>query len=91
MTGDLRAAATWYRDAWRERVDLGEGGAGGSIVCNDLTSTFDDFAGSARQAFCTNIAAEVAAAVAEALVRLGVPVDITPVAEGESPAGEVVG
>ena len=91
VTGDLRAAATWYRDAWRERVDLGEGGAGGSIVCNDLTSTFEDFTGSARQRFCTNIAAEVAAVVAEALVRLGVPVDITPVAEGESPAGEVVG
>ena len=89
VTSDLRAAASWYRDAWKKRVDRGAGGVDGSIICNDLTSPFDDFMGAARHGFCTNIAAEVAAIVAEALVRLGATVEISPVDDRASSVGEV--
>ncbi len=81
VTDDLRAAALWYRDAWKGRVDRGAGGAGGSVICNDLTSPFEDFMGPERQSFCTNIAAEVASIVAEALVRVGERPTIEPVSE----------
>ena len=64
LTDVLRGAAVEYRREWQRRVDRGSGGAGGSIVCNDLTSPFDDFQGPERQQFCTNIAADVASIVA---------------------------
>jgi len=79
VTERLRVAATRYRDEWTRRVDRGSGGANGSVICNDLTSPFDDFRGAARQRFCTNIAAEVAAIVADILVRFGALPEITPV------------
>jgi hypothetical protein len=80
VTPALREAARFFREEWRRRVDRGPGGSSGSIVCNLLTAPFGDFHGEARQAFCTNIAAEVAAIVAEALIRCGRPPVITPVA-----------
>ena len=83
VTPELRAAAAFYRRAWRERVDRGPGGEGGSIVCNVLTAPFGDFQGEARQSFCTHIAATVAEIVAEALVRFDVPFTITPVPGAE--------
>jgi hypothetical protein len=75
VTDALRAATVWYQRQWHARVD--RGGAP-DIVCNTLTRRFADFTGRERQAFCTNIAAEVAAITAEALVRFGVRFDVPP-------------
>jgi len=66
VTPTLRAAMTWYQRACTERID--RGGAP-DIVCNNLTRRFADFQGADRLAFCTSIAAEVAAIAAEALCR----------------------
>ena len=78
VTGELRAAAAYYRAAWTDRVDAGEGGRSGSIVCNDLTGVFADFMGAERQTFCTSIAATVAEVVAETLIRFGATPKIEP-------------
>jgi len=75
VTDALRAAVIWYQHAWQERVD--RGGAP-DIICNNLVRRFDDFMGPARQAFCTNIASEVAALTAEALLRHGFTPTIPP-------------
>ena len=83
VTDELRRAAAHYRRLWDERVDRGPGGACGSIVCNDLTSVFEDFMGDPRQKFCTSIAATVAEIVAEILVRLDALAEITPIADLE--------
>ena len=77
VTPQLREAAAAYRTAWRKRVDRGPGGAGGSVICNDLTAAQGDFQGAQRQSFCTNIAATVAEIVAETLVRAGVSFTVT--------------
>jgi hypothetical protein len=82
VTPALRAAVTWYQGAIRER--LGAAGvipADGDIVCNTLTRRHGDFASPARAAMCTNIAAEVAAAAAEAILRHGGDVQIPPLPE----------
>lgn len=79
VTPSLRAAAVFYRDAWRRRVELGRGGPSGSIVCNVLTAPLGDFQGAERQAFCTNIAATVAEIVAETLIRAGAAFEVTPI------------
>jgi hypothetical protein len=78
VTPVLRDAITWYQAACAERID--RGGAP-DIVCNNLTRRFGDFRSPERAAFCTSIAAEVAAIAAEALRRFApeVPVAITPV------------
>ena len=68
MTPALRTAALRYRERWQARVD--RGGAP-SVVCNDLTARFDDFAGAERHAFCTRIAATVAECVASTLAEQG--------------------
>jgi hypothetical protein len=46
-----------------------------------LTAPLGDFHGPERQAFCTNIAAEVASIVAEVLARCGCEVEIGEVEE----------
>jgi hypothetical protein len=66
VTDALRAAVVWYQDAWHHRIDRG---ASPDIVCNNLTRPHGDFRGPARMQFCTNLAAEVAALTAEAIVR----------------------
>ncbi|HUJ58902.1 MAG TPA: hypothetical protein VLX92_10430 [Kofleriaceae bacterium] len=80
VTPELRAAVAWYQDAWLHRVRHGDPG----IVCNDLVRPHGDFAGAPRKAFCTNLAADVAALAAEALCRFGArrPA-ITPIANVE--------
>jgi hypothetical protein len=75
VTDALRAATKWYQAAWQARVD--RGGAP-DIICNNLVRRFDDFMGPGRQAFCTSIAAEVAALTAEALLRHGITPTIPP-------------
>ena len=65
VTPELRAAISWFQDAWLARLRNGHP----DIVCDHLVRPHGDFAGPARKAFCTNIAADVAALTAEALVR----------------------
>jgi len=67
VTAPLREAATWFQDAWLTRLR----GGNPDIVCDHLVRPHGDFMGPARKAFCTNIAAEVAALAAEALCRFG--------------------
>jgi hypothetical protein len=76
VTPELRAAIAWFQDAWLARIRHGEP----DIVCDHLVRPHGDFAGAARKAFCTNLAAEVAALTAEALVRFSSSrPEITPV------------
>jgi hypothetical protein len=65
VTPALRAAVIWYQGAWRDRLVPQEP----DIVCDNLVRRHGDFAGPARKAFCTSLAAEVAALTAEALCR----------------------
>ncbi|MBK9035887.1 MAG: hypothetical protein IPL61_32330 [Myxococcales bacterium] len=77
VTDALRAAMTWYQAA---AATIDRGGAP-DIVCANLVRPLGDFAGPRRQAFCTNLAAQVAALTAEALCRFGAarpPVTIIP-------------
>jgi hypothetical protein len=67
VTPALRSAIAWYQDAWLARLR----GGNPDIVCDHLVRPHGDFAGPARKAFCTNIAADVAALTAEALCRFG--------------------
>lgn len=70
VTPGLRAAVTWYQAAWRQRrFPASVGGAAPDITCNTLTRPRGEFTGPARAAFCTDLAADVAALTAEALVR----------------------
>ena len=65
VTPALRAAVTWYQSAWQARLMQNEP----DIVCDNLVRRHGEFSGLARKAFCTNLAAEVAALTAEALCR----------------------
>ncbi len=65
VTPALRAAISWYGEAWQRRLVPDEP----DIICDHLVRRHGDFAGPARQAFCTNLAAEAAALTAEALCR----------------------
>jgi hypothetical protein len=65
VTVVLREAIAWFQDAWLVRLRAGNP----DIVCDHLVRPHGDFAGAARKAFCTNIAADVAALTAEALCR----------------------
>jgi hypothetical protein len=67
VTAELRAAVTWYQ---AHAAEIDRGGAP-DIICNNLTRRFGDFASAPRKAFCTNLAAQVAALTAEALCRFG--------------------
>jgi hypothetical protein len=63
VTPELRAAVTWYQAAWLALMREPD------ITCDRLVRPHGDFAGPARKAFCTNLAADVAALTAEALCR----------------------
>jgi hypothetical protein len=65
VTPELRAAIGWFQDAWLVRLRAGNP----DIVCDHLVRPHGEFTGAARKAFCTNLAADVAALAAEALVR----------------------
>src|SRR5665647_1470535 len=67
VTVALRSAVSWYQDAWHARMFAGQ--AEPDIICDSLVRPRGDFAGPARKAFCTNLAADVAALTAEALCR----------------------
>jgi hypothetical protein len=84
VTAPLRAAIRWYQDAHPARVDLG---GAPDLVCNNLVRTLGDFTGPRRAAFCTHLAAEVAALTAEALVRFAPePPAIAPVPSAAAPS-----
>jgi hypothetical protein len=65
VTPELRAAIAWFQDAWQQRLRSGNP----DIVCDHLVRPYGEFAGAARKAFCTSLAADVAALAAEALCR----------------------
>ena len=68
VTPELRSAVTWYQAAWQARLVPDEP----DIVCDHLVRRHGEFAGLARKAFCSNLAASVAALTAEALCRFAV-------------------
>lgn len=82
VTPALRTAMQRYAELWRSR--LAES-VGPSHICNDLTSPLGDFQGETRRAFCTHLAAEAAAAVAQTLEEAGVPSPVTPFEPGPEP------
>jgi hypothetical protein len=65
VTAELRTAIAWFQDAWLARLR----GGNPDIICDHLVRPHGEFSGPARKAFCTNIAADVAALAAEALCR----------------------
>jgi hypothetical protein len=81
VTPALRAAVGWYQAAWHALRFPGD--AAPDITCDHLVRPHGEFTGPARAAFCTNLAADVAALTAEALCRFA-PASrpaITPVVE----------
>ncbi|MBX3160779.1 MAG: hypothetical protein KF773_32740 [Deltaproteobacteria bacterium] len=82
VTPALRAAVTWYQAAWPARLFTASTTDAPDIICDHLVRPHGDFAGPARKAFCTNLAADVAALAAEALCRFApTRPPITPVKE----------
>ncbi|HEU0035494.1 MAG TPA: hypothetical protein VFQ53_33015 [Kofleriaceae bacterium] len=67
VTPALRDAVTWYQDAWHRR--LFAGASEPDVICDHLVRPHGEFMGPARKAFCTSLAADVAALTAEALCR----------------------
>lgn len=67
VTPALRAAVTWYQAAWPRRLFADP--IAPDVVCDALVRPHGEFTGAARKAFCTNLAADVAALTAEALCR----------------------
>jgi hypothetical protein len=84
ITDILREGAALYRRIWTERFDLGPGSRDGdgrfTIICNSLVAPLGDFGGPTRHGYCTVLAADVAAVVAEVLLRLDVPVEVPSIA-----------
>jgi hypothetical protein len=72
VTAELRAAVTWYQNAWKNRL-VQIRTSKDDIRCNTLVASKGDFLGAERKAFCTSIAADVAALTAEALCRFAPP------------------
>lgn len=69
VTPVLREAVTWYQRAWHARMFPGQEAP--DVICDSLVRPHGEFLGPARKAFCTNLAADVAALTAEALCRFG--------------------
>lgn len=67
VTAVLRDAVTWYQGAWRAKLFADQ--AAPDVMCDALVRPHGEFLGPARKAFCTNLAADVAALTAEALCR----------------------
>lgn len=71
----LRDAMIYYQRRWKE-IQQAEGWT--DTICNTLTAPLGEFHGERRASFCTNMAADAAALVAETLVRLDHPFRIVP-------------
>lgn len=74
VTEALRTAMTEYEDRLPAAMDRREA-PGDSQICNVLTSQFSTFGSPERHDFCTHLAADVAALVAEVAVRNGFTTD----------------
>jgi len=86
VTPVLREAVTWYQGAWQRRLFAASQRP--DITCDRLVAPHGEFTGDARRAFCTHLAAEVAALTAETLCRFGSAAQrpaITPWQAGEAP------
>lgn len=75
VTQALREAMVHYQAAIARRVDRG---GSPTLVCNDLTRRFQDFRSEERHAFCTGIAATVAEALAETILKYGGHLEVMP-------------
>lgn len=82
VTPQLRQAMVDFEAKVRQRLNRGEA-PGDDIVCNTLTGQFAEFRSAERAAFCTAIASEVAATVAEVVTDQGVEVVIDPVSDSD--------
>lgn len=67
VTDALRQAATRYRELWQQALDPS---SHPSIICNDLTSPFEEFRSPERHQFCTGLATMVAGCVATTLLEV---------------------
>jgi len=80
---ELLEAMQDYRRLWQARMVAGQGP---DIRCNTLVGQWaGDFWGEERTGYCTRLAAEVAACVAETLEKFGVAFEITPLPKTQSP------
>lgn len=77
-TEAMREAFRFYQDRWKE-IQAKAGWK--DTVCNNLVAPHGDFKGPARAGFCTNMAADAAELVAEAMVRAGREFEITAIPE----------
>jgi hypothetical protein len=79
----LREAILYYQARWRE---IQQSAGWPDTICNTLTRPLGDFFGESRTGFCTTLAADVAAVVAETLIRMdhSFEVTIVPEAAGEA-------
>ncbi len=73
VTDTLRTAANRYRELWQARLNLGKSP---DHICENLTGQFAEFASAERLNFCTNLAADVAAIIAQVLTEAGVEFEI---------------
>lgn len=78
VSDDLKAAIEQYRALCQARLESGESGL---YICNELTGVFSDFQVPPRKKFCTTMAAEVAAIVAEVASGLGTTPAVVPLPE----------
>ena len=69
VTDQLRNAALRYRELWKERLNLGHSP---DHICNNLTGQFTEFHSPERAGFCTHLAADVAAIIAQVLEESGI-------------------
>jgi len=75
VTPELTAAAEEYQRRWKH--DLFPGDQRPDIVCNHLTKPHGNFAGLARQSFCTDLTSRIAALVAEFALKHDVDLSIS--------------
>jgi hypothetical protein len=79
VTDPLRQAILWFQAQAKARLFRNEQTP--DVTCNSLVRDKGDFMGPTRQAFCTGLAAEVAALAAEALLRAGLTPTVSPIPE----------
>lgn len=73
VTPQLREAMTTYLARVHDELDRGPSA---TLICNDMTAPHGEFMGAARHEFCTNVVAQVAQLVDEALRDQGVEIAV---------------
>ena len=74
-TPALREASVWYQAEIARRIDRG---GQESTICNALTGRFPVFTSPERHAYCTDLVSTVAEVLAQAVLRFGGRVELTP-------------